>query len=162
MREGCDGAAPPKRKVVVRRTRRVWLRPAAPSVVAPTVDRPDLRTREGKAFERTRRELIAQLGGKPTLTQELLVHRVAALAARAAQLDREVAENAAGTDGTTTEYLRLIGMMDRLLNRLGLAADRKPVGDVEPVEPDIHTYLAQKRRRREAEAERTAAEADAP
>lgn len=83
--------------------------------------RPDKRTREGRLLTQMRRTLTAQLGGKPTPQQQMLIERCAMLQLRCAVLDKRI------IDGTFTQYdsntyLAFSNSLRLSLTALGLGA----------------------------------------
>ena len=87
----------------------------------------DGRTREARLMEKTRAELIAHVGGAPSITQRLLIDRAAALALQIALFDTKRGEGSF-TDHDSRVYLAWTNTLTRLMRQIGAhgVAARKP------------------------------------
>ena len=94
------------------------------------------RTREAQQAKRFHRDLIAHLGGNPSITQLALVDQAMQLKRRLLNMDRRFTESGAFT-GTAKEYLAWSNSLSRLLRSLGLHGAK-------PATPDLRSYLAAK------------------
>jgi hypothetical protein len=75
----------------------------------------------------TRRDLIAHVGGKPTITQSMIIDRIVNLTLRIATMDRKFAESGRMTEHDTATYLAWSASLSRLVRDLGFkAAPEKP------------------------------------
>ncbi|GEN60856.1 hypothetical protein ANI02nite_27400 [Acetobacter nitrogenifigens DSM 23921 = NBRC 105050] len=100
----------------------------------------DGRSKEARLVKETRRELLAHLGKKPTVTQIALVERVAWIRLHLSLLDRKMAGTAPG-ERDARQYLAWTNTMAKLLTRLGLD---QPEHDVAPI-PSLDSLLASRR-----------------
>lgn len=88
----------------------------------------DPRSPEGRFLARTKRELVAHLGGKPTATQVLMIEAAARLRLRLWLLDAKAfASGGDVSDTDTKRYSWHAGSLLRVLRDLGLAEAAKPV-----------------------------------
>jgi hypothetical protein len=110
-------------------------RPIGPYCKPNTLARRDGRTREAKLIRDTRAALLAHVGGKPSIAQDLLIDRAVQLAVRIALMDRKFAETGIQTDHDSRTYLAWTGTFNRTLLALGTAPAPEPA-------PDLAAYLA--------------------
>jgi hypothetical protein len=89
----------------------------------------DRRKAEAKFMDRIRDELTAHVGGRPSVTQRMIIDRCAALSLRIHLMDRSEARNDAFmSEKNAREYLCWTAALSRLLRQLGLeeaSADSK-------------------------------------
>jgi len=88
------------------------------------------RTREGRLMRDTRAALVTHLGGKPSVTEAMLIERVVNLQLRIAAMDRKFAETGEMTEHDTRTYLAWSNAVSHLIRDLGL----KPGGGA-PIDP---------------------------
>src|ERR1700686_337783 len=69
----------------------------------------DGRTKEAMLMRRVRAELLAHIGGNPTVTQRLLIDRAAILTLKAAQIDLKIL---AGEELTTHDNQHALAWMN--------------------------------------------------
>ncbi len=107
-------------------------RKPAPPVLVPAIGKVDKRTKLGRFMRDTERDLIAQLGGKPSAAQRLMVKTVVLKAARLHQLESDLVE--AGTEASPADYQRLawLNSLSRDLAELGLKPKREGKGYRDP------------------------------
>ena len=96
---------------------------------------PDRRTREARAMEKLRAELIAHVGGAPSVAQRLLIERAVGIGLRIALLDRKLGDALQLTDTDSKAYLGLSNAMQRTLRELGYQPTPPP-------KPSLAEYLA--------------------
>jgi len=84
------------------------------------------RTREGRLLRDTRKALIDHVGGSPSVTEQMLIERIANLHLRIAVMDRKFTETGVMTDHDTNTYLAWVGSYTRTLRELGLHAHVAP------------------------------------
>ena len=117
-------------------TERAKAKRVGPYSTANALRQVDQRTREGSLIRKTRADLIAHVGGKPSATQLVLIERAAALTLQLALLD---SRNAHGgmTDHDVRTYLAWTNTLTRLMRQLGLkSAAQQP--------PSLKDHLAQR------------------
>lgn len=87
-----------------------------------TLAKTDGRTREARLVASLRRELIAHVGGSPTVTQRILIDQACQLKLRLAMMDRgDVGDGPfTMTEQRQVQYLAWCGTLERTLTRLGL------------------------------------------
>jgi hypothetical protein len=112
-----------------------------PSVLA----RLDGRTREGRLVRDTRAQLVAHLGGNPSVTQAALIERAVQLTLRIAAMDRKFAADGKMTELDTRTYLAWSGSLSRAVRDIGL----KSVGQKAP---SLQEHLASRQAAKEASA----------
>src|SRR6202042_2958282 len=66
----------------------------------------DGRTRLARLMRQTRRDLLAHVGGRPSMTQAMLIERAVTLTAYLARLDAEALSPAGMSDHRCREYPR--------------------------------------------------------
>jgi hypothetical protein len=81
----------------------------------------DGRTKEARLMRDTRNALAQHLGGKPSVTQTMVIDRVCNLTLRIATMDRKFAETGTMTELDTRQYLAWSAALTRLLRQLGFA-----------------------------------------
>jgi hypothetical protein len=81
-----------------------------------------------------RAELIAHVGGRPSVAQMILIEQATKLQLRIAMMDRE-GTGTGMSERRQVEYLAWCGSLTRLLRDLGLDAAK-------PIKPDAFEYLA--------------------
>src|SRR4051812_22696126 len=90
----------------------------------------DGRRAEAQFMKRIRDELTAHVGGRPSVTQRMIIDRCAALSLRIHLMDRDEARNDTFmSEKNAREYLCWTAALSRLLRQLGLEetpADTKP------------------------------------
>jgi hypothetical protein len=79
----------------------------------------DGRTREAKMLRAIRAELAAHVGGKPSVTERMLIDRCAMLTLRLAQMDEKIAGGVL-TDIDSRSYVAWSNGLARSLQALGL------------------------------------------
>jgi hypothetical protein len=84
------------------------------------------RTREGQRAKRFRAELIAHLGGDPSITQLALVDQAVELKRRLLVMDRRFSRTEE-FNGTAKEYLAWNNSLTRLLRQLGMQTPKQHV-----------------------------------
>lgn len=91
------------------------------------LSKPDGRTREARLIASLRAELIAHVGGKPSITQRMLIDQACELQLRIALMDRRFTETGSQTDHDSRHYLAWTNSLSRLLRQLGMkgAAQRQ-------------------------------------
>jgi hypothetical protein len=94
-------------------------------------------TKEGFLYRRVTRDLRAQIGGKPTAAQEMLIGRIAWIQVHLATLDTRALESGGISPHATREYLAWANSMSRMLQALGL-------DDAPAPQPTLADYLASK------------------
>ena len=67
-----------------------------------------------------RADLIAHLGGKPSVTQSMLIEQVVQLRLRMALMDEKFAKTGEQTQHDSATYLAWSGSLARLLRNLGM------------------------------------------
>lgn len=87
-----------------------------------TLAKLDRRTRESALLSRTRSELTAHVGGKPSATQAALIERAAWLTLHVALLDAKIVDASGPTDHDSRTYLAWSNSLTRTLAALGLQA----------------------------------------
>jgi len=107
---------------------------SGPSAIA----RIDQRSRTAKFMRRLRADLLAHVGGSPTVTQRLLIERAVMLSTRIALFDIRVAEDGDFSEHDGKQYLAWSNSLERCLGRLGLGAA------IKPYTPSLADYLASK------------------
>jgi hypothetical protein len=98
----------------------------------------DGRTKEARLLKRARAELLAFVGGKPSMTQAALIEQLAQLKLRIATMDRKfAAAGATMTDHDQRCYLAWCNTFGRMLSRLGMQA-------APPKQTNLADYLSAK------------------
>ena len=87
-----------------------------------TLAKLDRRSKPARLMASLRRELIAHVGGKPSVTQTLLINQACALQLRLALMDAETDKVGAMTERDQVQYLAWSGSLQRVLNQIGLTA----------------------------------------
>ncbi len=93
---------------------------AAPSLLDASPWRQPTRTREALAAKRFRAELIAHVGGTPSVTQAALIERIVQLQLHLAVMDRRFAATHTMSDHAGRQYLAWANSVARMLAQLGL------------------------------------------
>jgi hypothetical protein len=93
-----------------------------------TLAKIDERTREAALMRKVRDDLTRHVGGRPSVTQRLLIERAAVLALRVAQIDEKIVCGEMLTGHDNDHGLAWINALRRTLQALGLepAAVAKP------------------------------------
>jgi hypothetical protein len=88
----------------------------------------DGRSRETRLIRQIHADLIAHVGGKPSVTQAAIIDQLVQLRVRIATMDREFAETGDTTGHDTKTYLAWANSYARLLRHQGLkgVAERPP------------------------------------
>jgi hypothetical protein len=97
----------------------------------------DQRTREAAHLRRVKAELREHVGGKPSITQSMLIDRCAMLSLRVHQLDAAMAAGEAISDFAARSYLAWSNSLVRTLRELGVKPSTKTNGPT-----DLEAYLA--------------------
>ena len=79
----------------------------------------DQRTREGRLMRQVRKDLIAHLGGNPSVTQRVMIDRAAWLSLRLALLDAKILADTF-TEHDSRTYIAWDRSLNRLMRDLGL------------------------------------------
>ena len=87
-----------------------------------TLTKLDKRTVESRLLAKTRRDLIAHVGGHPSATESMLIERAAQLTLRIAVMDRKLSAPGADVEALSKVYLAWSGSLMRSLARLGMKA----------------------------------------
>lgn len=95
-------------------------------------------TREGELYRRVARDLRAQIGGKPTAAQELLIGRIAWLQLHMAKIDERAMKDGGLSAHATREYLAWHNTIARSLSMLGLNAAEDKTQSPDDVLREIH------------------------
>ncbi len=82
----------------------------------------DRRTRAGRLLKAITADLVAHVGGNPTVTQRWLITRVGMLALRCGQLDAKIIEGGGLTEHDSRTFLAWSNSLSRALRDLGLDA----------------------------------------
>ncbi len=78
-------------------------------------------------MRRVRKDLVAHVGGKPSVTQSMLIERIVNLSLRVATMDRKFTATGEMTEHDTATYLAWSSSLSRLLRELGFrGAPEKP------------------------------------
>ena len=80
----------------------------------------DGRSRPARLMRKVRTELIAHLGGKPSVTQSMLIEQAVQLRLRMALMDEKFAITGEQTEHDSRTYLAWSGSLARLLRHLGM------------------------------------------
>ena len=80
----------------------------------------DGRSREARLLKSMRAELIAHVGGKPSVAQQILIDQAAELRLRIALMEAETLEPGEMTERRQVQFLAWTGALTRLLKDLGL------------------------------------------
>jgi hypothetical protein len=96
----------------------------------------DRRTHEAKLFEAFRTDLIAHVGGSPSVVEAALIERCAWVRLRLAMMDSKVASGSF-TEQDSAVYLAWANTLGRLLARLGLQQAPAPQPTLQQVLADI-------------------------
>jgi hypothetical protein len=83
----------------------------------------DGRTRAARLLRDTRRNLLAHIGGTPSITQVALVERAAQLSLRLALMDGRTLADGMLTEHDDRNYLSWSNTLARTLRQLGLRSD---------------------------------------
>lgn len=118
------------------------MRRLSPYSTPDTLAKLDGRSKEARLLKRTRSELLAQLGRKPSVAQAMLVDRVAWLHVHLSLLDGKMA-GAAPAERDARQYLAWANTMAKLLARLGL--DQPPPSDEPDPVPRLDALLAKRK-----------------
>jgi hypothetical protein len=99
------------------------LRKTGPYSRSAQLAKPKRRTRESRFLLQVRADLVAHLGGKPSVAQALMIDRICMTLLRIELMDRDALMSA--TPGVITErqsrdYLAWVNTAGRLLRSLGL------------------------------------------
>jgi hypothetical protein len=88
----------------------------------------DGRRAEAYRMKEVRADLVSHVGGHPTVTQALLIDRIAVLLLRMELMDAEALRGSAMSDKDAKAYLGWNNTVSRMLRQLGLkgAANRGP------------------------------------
>ena len=84
------------------------------------------RTRERQAAKRFRAELVAHVGGNPSVTQQAIIERIVQLQLHLSVMDRRFASDHTMSAHDSKVYLAWAGALARLLKQLGLQAGKPP------------------------------------
>ena len=88
----------------------------------------DGRSARGRALKQLTRELVAHVGGKPSVTQRLLIERAVQMRAQLVELDAKLAKGETWSVLDTRTYSALGNSYRNTLCKLGLdSADSKTV-----------------------------------
>lgn len=88
-------------------------------------------------MRKVRAELVAHVGGKPSVTQRALIEACVQMRLRLAVMDSEFARTQTFSEHTSRQYLAWSGHYARMLRQLGMeAAEEKP--------PTLSGYIASK------------------
>jgi hypothetical protein len=90
-----------------------------------TLQKLDGRSREARLMKSLRAELIAHVGGKPSVAQTVLIDQATKIQLRIAMMDREGTDTGM-SERRQVEYLAWCGALTRLLRSLGLDAAPPP------------------------------------
>jgi hypothetical protein len=90
-----------------------------------TLAKLDGRSKEARLMKSLRTELIAHVGGKPSVAQTILIEQATKLQLRIAMMDRE-GTGTGMSERRQVEYLAWTGSLTRLLRDLGLEAASPP------------------------------------
>lgn len=82
----------------------------------------DRRTRAGRLLKAITADLVAHVGGNPTVTQRWLITRIGMLALRCGQLDAKIIEGGGLTEHDSRTFLAWSNSLSRALRDLGLDA----------------------------------------
>jgi hypothetical protein len=93
---------------------------------AATLAKQDKRTKPARLMASLRRELIAHVGGKPSIPQTLLIDQACALQLRLALMDKDTDKVGTMTERNQVQYLAWSGSLQRVLNQIGLTAAPAP------------------------------------
>jgi hypothetical protein len=86
----------------------------------------DGRRAEARRMKETRQELTQHLGGSPSVTQRLMIDRIATMMLRMELMDREAFNGTPMSDRDQRAYLGWANSVSRMLRHLGLkGADGK-------------------------------------
>ncbi|MBW4022013.1 MAG: hypothetical protein HIU92_02580 [Proteobacteria bacterium] len=87
---------------------------------APALAKMDGRSSEARLMRKIRNDLVAHVGGKPSVTQSMLIERIVNLSLRVATMDRKFTAMGTMTEHDTATYLAWSSSLSRLLRELGL------------------------------------------
>jgi hypothetical protein len=79
-----------------------------------------------------RKELIAHIGGKPTITQTLLIDQACALQLRLALMDMDADKVGTLTTRNQVQYLAWSNSLTRVLDQIGMAPAPPPKAPWQP------------------------------
>jgi hypothetical protein len=97
----------------------------------------DGRTKEAAFVRKVRAELVAHVGGSPSVTKRALIDAAVQIRLRLAVMDAEFAQTKTFTEHTSRQYLAWSGHYARMLKQLGMdAPSEKP--------PSLAEILAQR------------------
>lgn len=91
----------------------------------------DQRSREYRLLRRFREELVAHVGGKPSVVETALIERAAQLQLRLAIFDAKFVEKGEMTDHDARTYLAWSNSLTRTLGELGLEASTRSLSPAE-------------------------------
>jgi hypothetical protein len=80
----------------------------------------DQRTKEARLIRETRAELLAHVGGNPSVTQRALIEQLVQIKLRLAVMDRKFCQTGAQTDHDSRTYLAWANTYARSLRQLGM------------------------------------------
>jgi hypothetical protein len=111
---------------------------------AATLAKLDRRSKPARLMASLRRELIAHVGGKPSITQTLLINQACQLQLRLALMDAESDKVGTLTERRQVQYLAWSGSLTRVLDQIGLTAappqkDSRPIWERMPAYADEDT-----------------------
>ena len=94
----------------------------------PALAKLDGRSSEARLMRKVRNDLVAHVGGKPSVTQSMLIERIVNLSLRVATMDRKFTATGEMTEHDTATYLAWSSSLSRLLRELGMkgTAPRAP------------------------------------
>jgi hypothetical protein len=96
----------------------------------------DGRTREARLVKSLREELNAHVGGKPSVTEELLISQACDLQLRIAVMNRKFMATGVFTEHDSRTFLAWNNSLARLLRQLGLKpAKTQTLSPVEAMKP---------------------------
>jgi len=95
----------------------------------------DGRRAEARRMKAIRRELVAHLGGTASVTQNMLIGRIAVLMLRVELMDKKALEIGGQTDHDARQYLAWSNTISKMLRHLGLKG-------VPPREKTLADHLA--------------------
>jgi hypothetical protein len=93
---------------------------------AAILQKPDGRTREARLVASLRAELIAHLGGSPSVAQRMMIDQACELQLRIAIMNRKFMQTAEFTEHDSRTFLAWNNSLTRLLARIGLKGIRPP------------------------------------
>lgn len=105
----------------------------------------DGRSTTGRFVRDLEAQLVAHVGGAPTITQKLLIGRIVTTTVQLAALDEKLASGSNWTDCDTRTHAALVNRQRLLLRELGMKPAAPPV-------PSLAEHLARRAAEREAAA----------